>query len=200
MASLTSTASSPWARFVSLTTSSLRPISRRSRCRLLPWVKCCAAKFLIPPEIELVIESEFLICHEEARAIPGDGSVFDEGVHIPKGSIRSGPFFTWRHRRLPDDLLRDGRNIWHGLGMPVTSPVTFEISRWLTEMGRPMCVPSRLASLRRLPPRRRRAPCLDQPRPFLPHLGEIAHLHVAVTANLLRQRGERDRERDDCLK
>src|SRR5271163_3850666 len=50
-------------------------------------------------------------------------------------------------------------------------------------------------SLRRLPARRRRAPCLDQPRPFLAHLGEIAHLHMAVTANLLGQRGERDRER-----
>ena len=93
------------------------------------------------PEIELVIESEFLI-RDEARAIPGDGSVFDEGVHIPKGSIRSGPFSLGGiddYRTIYSEM---ERNIWHGLGMPVTSPVTFEMSRWLTEMGRPQCVPS----------------------------------------------------------
>lgn len=83
------------------------------------------------PEVELAIECEFSV-DGTANAMP-IGHAFADEVPVTEGSIRMGPYSLgsiadWQATY--DEL---ERGIWHGLGLPIRKPVTFELEQWLAE-------------------------------------------------------------------
>lgn len=88
------------------------------------------------PEVELVVECEF-INTGTANAVYGDGRAFDDGTQIPEGTIRIGPFSLGNIDDFQAVYAEIERGIWHGLGLPVGSHITFPMERWLAD---PMAV------------------------------------------------------------
>lgn len=86
------------------------------------------------PEVEMVVECEFIVS-EAATARAGDGRPFDNGVHIPKGEIRIGPFSLGNFEDWRPVFAELERGIWNGLGMRPTTPLNFDLEQWLADIG-----------------------------------------------------------------
>lgn len=85
------------------------------------------------PEVELVIECE-IVTTGTVSAVRGDGGVFDDGVPIPEGETRIGPF---SYGNLDDWRLvfaEVERGIWNACGMRPNGRLDFPLERWLAEM------------------------------------------------------------------
>lgn len=86
------------------------------------------------PDAELALECEF-ISRTSATAVRGDGTAFDDGVQVPAGEVRIGPFSLGNFEDWRTVFAEIERGIWNGLGMRVGERINFDMERWLAEVG-----------------------------------------------------------------
>lgn len=86
------------------------------------------------PEVEMVIECEFIVSGS-ATALAGDGRRFDNGVHVPEGETRIGPFSLGNFEDWRAVFAEMERGIWNGLGMQPTTRLDFDLDQWFAEMS-----------------------------------------------------------------
>ncbi|WP_342165995.1 hypothetical protein [Methylobacterium sp. SD21] len=85
------------------------------------------------PDVELVAECQF-INPSKATAVHGDGRAFDDGIQIPEGSQRIGPFSLGNIDDYQAVYADMERGVWHALGLRVANTISFEMDRWMAEL------------------------------------------------------------------
>ncbi|CAA2161197.1 hypothetical protein MBRA_06357 [Methylobacterium brachiatum] len=86
------------------------------------------------PEVEMVVECEFIISGS-ATAYAGDGRPFDNGVYVPEGEMRIGPFSLGNFEDWRSVFAEMERGIWNSLGMqPPTVRLNFDLDQWLADV------------------------------------------------------------------